>query len=81
MKKSLIATGAASLALAAMPVVGAFATVTDTVQLTIASSCSVGGAGGSSSSTGKTITEPAAVNEHLYQYFVLIRWNRNLDQN
>ena len=68
MKKSLIATGAASLALAAMPALGAFAAVTDTVQLTIASSCSVGGAGGSSSSTGKTITEPAAVNSHLYQY-------------
>ena len=42
MKKSIIATGAASLALAAMPVLGAFANVTDTVTLTIDSSCSVG---------------------------------------
>lgn len=70
MKKSLIATGAASLALAAMPVVGAFAagTVTDTVILTIQGSCSVGGAAGSSSNTGKTIEEPNAVNNHLYTY-------------
>lgn len=68
MKKSLIAAGAASVALAAMPVLGTFATVTDTVQLTIASSCSVGGSAGSTSSTGASITENAAVNEHLYQY-------------
>lgn len=42
MKKSLIATGAASLALAAMPVVGVFATtpnVVDTVQVTIDKAC------------------------------------------
>ena len=41
MKKSLVITGAASLALAAMPVLGAFADVTDTVQITIPSACSV----------------------------------------
>lgn len=43
MKKSIIATGVASLALAAMPIVGAFADVTDTVTITINSACSVGG--------------------------------------
>ena len=68
MKKSLIATGAASLALAAMPAFGAFAAVTDTVTLTIQGSCSVGGAAGSSSTVGKTITEANAVNSHLYTY-------------
>ena len=52
MKKSLIATGAASLALAAMPVLGAFADVTDTVTVTIDSSCSVGG---STSTTGSGV--------------------------
>ena len=43
MKKSLIATGAAAVALAAMPAFGAFADVTDTVTITINGSCSVGG--------------------------------------
>ena len=44
MKKSIIVTGAASLAVAAMPVVGVFAdttTVTDTVQVTINSACTI----------------------------------------
>ena len=42
MKKSIIAAGAASAVLAAMPVVGVFAeTVTDNVQLTITESCSM----------------------------------------
>lgn len=44
MKKSLIATGAASLALAAMPVVGAFAvqtSVTDTLTVTVDESCTI----------------------------------------
>lgn len=68
MKKSIIATGAAAVALAAMPVFGAFADVTDTVTLTIKGACSVGGASGSGSTVGKTITESNAVNEHLYQY-------------
>ena len=43
MKKSIIAAGAASVALAAMPVVGVFAaqqaTVTDTVNLTVSKTC------------------------------------------
>ena len=43
MKKSLIAAGAASLAVAAMPIVGAFAaeqaSVTDTIQLTVSPTC------------------------------------------
>ena len=67
MKKSLIATGAASLALAAMPVLGAFADVTDTVVLTIQSSCSVGQTS-ATAGAGKTITESNAVNSHLYTY-------------
>ena len=63
MKKSIIATGAASLALAAMPVVGVFAdSVTDTVQVTINSSCTVeatsGGSGGSTS--GRTYSKTLA---------------------
>ena len=44
MKKSLIATGAASLALAAMPMAGAFAgtsTVTDTLNVNIPASCTI----------------------------------------
>lgn len=56
MKKSLIATGAASLALAAMPVLGAFADVTDTVTVTIGSSCSVGGTT-STSGSGVNLSE------------------------
>lgn len=68
MKKSLIVTGAASLALAAMPVLGAFAAVTDTVTLTIDGSCSVGGSAGSSSNTGNTFTEEHATNSQLYSW-------------
>ena len=63
MKKSLIATGAASLALAAMPLVGTFAdSVTDTVQVTINSSCTVGATSGgtSGSATGRTYTTTLA---------------------
>ncbi len=45
MKKSLIATGAASLALAAMPAVGVFAaainTMTDNIEVTVPASCSI----------------------------------------
>lgn len=44
MKKSLIATGAASLALAAMPMAGVFAgtsTVTDTLNVNIPASCTI----------------------------------------
>ena len=43
MKKSLIVTGVAAVALAAMPALGAFADVTDTVTITINGACSVGG--------------------------------------
>ncbi len=69
MKKSLIATGAAAVALAAMPALGAFADVTDTVILTISSSCSVGQTQGSPvTGTGKTMQETAAVNSHLYTW-------------
>lgn len=43
MKKSIIAASAASVALAAMPVVGAFAanTATDTVQITVQAACAI----------------------------------------
>lgn len=46
MKKSLITAGAASLVVAAMPIVGVFAadgnkTITDTIKVTIDSACSV----------------------------------------
>ncbi len=56
MKKSIIATGAAAVALAAMPVLGAFADVTDTVQITINSACSVGGTT-ATTGAGVTLTE------------------------
>ena len=68
MKKSLVITGAASLALAAMPVLGAFADVTDTVILTIPDACSVGQTSSSQTGGGVTLTESAAVNEHLYSW-------------
>ena len=69
MKKSLIATGAAAVALAAMPALGAFADVTDTVILTINSSCSVGQTQGSPvTGGGKTVQELSAVNNHLYTW-------------
>ena len=67
MKKSLIATGAASLALAAMPVLGAFADVTDTVQITIKDACSVGGTT-STTGAGKTFTEADAKNGQTYSW-------------
>ena len=70
MKKSLIATGAAAVALAAMPALGAFADVTDTVTLTIQSACTIGqnAADPSTGGTGKTITEANALNAHMYTY-------------
>lgn len=56
MKKSLIAAGAASVALAAMPVLGTFADVIDTVQITISSSCGVNSDTESTPGTGQTFT-------------------------
>ena len=67
MKKSIIAAGATSLALAAMPIVGVFADVTDTVQVTIQGSCSVGQTT-SSTGTGKTMTESDAKNGQTYTW-------------
>lgn len=60
MKKSIIATGAASLALAAMPVVGVFAydaqntagTVTDHLTVTIPASCTIQNANSSTGGSG-----------------------------
>ena len=56
MKKSLIATGAAAVALAAMPVVGAFADVIDTVEITISASCGVNSDTESTPGTGQKFT-------------------------
>ncbi len=67
MKKSLIATGLTAVAFAAMPALGAFADVTDTVILTISSSCSVGQTS-STAGGGVTLEESAAVNSHLYTW-------------
>ena len=58
MKKSLIAAGAASLALAAMPILGTFADVVDTVTVTISSSCGVA----SEEDDGDSSTTPEAAN-------------------
>ena len=56
MKKSLIATGAASLALAAMPILGVSADVIDTVQITISSACGVNSDTESTPGAGQTFT-------------------------
>jgi len=65
MKKLAIA--GAAVALAAMPMVGAFADVTDTVILTIQSSCTVGQST-ATTGAGKTMTEANAQNSHLYTF-------------
>ncbi len=67
MKKSIIAASASAVALAAMPVLGAFAVVTDTVVLTIQSACSVGQTS-STAGTGKTMTETNAQNGQTYTF-------------
>ena len=58
MKKSIIAAGATSVALAAMPIVGAFATtfgtVDDTVNVTVSNGCTV-----SSVSVSRTVSVPS----------------------
>jgi hypothetical protein len=66
MKKLAIA--GASVALAAMPILGAFADVTDTVILTIPDACSVGQTSSSQTGGGVTLKEESAVNEHLYTW-------------
>lgn len=64
MKKSIIAAGAASAVLAAMPVLGVFAdtmTITDTIQVTVSSSCTMATADGSSTTVaGATYTGSGA---------------------
>ena len=67
MKKSLIATGAASLALAAMPVVGVFAVdgpvqVVDTVRVTIDESCTFEATQGGATVTPTGSTNPKTIN-------------------
>ena len=65
MKKSLIAAGAASLAVAAMPIVGVFAadgtlTQTDTVVVTVDTACSLATSGASVTPTASTYTATIA---------------------
>lgn len=66
MKK--LAIVGASAALAAMPILGTFADVTDTVTITIPDACSVGQASASQTGGGVTLKEEAAVNNHLYSW-------------
>ena len=80
MKKSLIAAGAASVALAAMPVLGVFAietdTVTDTINVTVSPSCtfSQGGDDATYSVTGTNasgVVNPVnnSTNVHTFTVF------------
>lgn len=70
MKKSIIATGAASLALAAMPVVGVFAydadnqagTVTDHLTVNIPASCTIQNANSTTGGGGDAQSNPALNN-------------------
>lgn len=55
MKKSLIAASASAVALAAMPVFGAFAAITDSVTVQLDSACSVGSSS-STSGAGATLS-------------------------
>ena len=69
MKKTVIATGAVAAALAAMPALGAFADVTDTVILTINGSCTIGQTQGSPvQGGGVEVKEENAVNNQLYTW-------------
>ena len=77
MKKSIIAAGAASVALAAMPVVGVFAAVSDTVEDTISvsidSSCTFS-AGGTDASyefqgTNGSAATITGSNQHAFTVF------------
>ena len=72
MKKSLVAASAASLALAAMPTLGAFAaiqsSVTDTVEITINSACSVGTGADSQTGTGATYRNANMANNATYTW-------------
>ncbi len=63
MKKSLIATGAAAVALAAMPALGAFADVIDTVEITIAESCTVASDTASTPGAENTMTADMVNND------------------
>lgn len=66
MKKLL--AGAGAVALAAMPMVGAFADVTDTVTITIQDACSVGQTSSSQTGGGVTLSEPDAKNGQTYTW-------------
>ena len=67
MNKSIIATGATAVVLSAMPILGAFADVTDTVILTINGSCTVGQTSATSGG-GVTKEEANAANNQLYTW-------------
>lgn len=54
MKKTLIAGAAATVAMAALPMAGVFAAVTDTVTLTVGASCTMAGPEGANAN-GKTV--------------------------
>ena len=60
MKKSLIAASASAVALAAMPVMGAFADVTDTVEVTVSPSCTVKSGNAQDPTVGVTLTDTLA---------------------
>ena len=66
MKKSLVAASAASLALAAMPALGAFAadqeSITDVIQVTISDSCTIGSGTDSTHGTGKVFEKTVTNN-------------------
>ncbi len=74
MKKSIIATGAASLALAAMPVVGAFAyssdnlagTVTDHLTVNIPASCTIRNANNDGTDGGSGDQSNPAIDNYYY---------------
>ena len=69
MNKSIIATGATAVVLSAMPILGAFADVTDTVKITIQGACTVGQTQGSpAQGGGVTVQENNAVNNHKYTW-------------
>lgn len=70
MKKSIIAAGAASVALAAMPIVGVFATdanqqATDTIQVTVDASCTFSAGSGTATYTASGTNTSGQVSPSL----------------
>ncbi len=84
MKKSIIAAGAASIALAAMPIMGVFAeddtSSTDTIQVTVSPSCtfSQGGGDATYSATGTNasgVVNPANNSSNVHTFTVFCNNN------